>query len=286
MKTIFCITLTFTLSIFISTASKAQDRPFDTIKGAEIQVYKTVDGFDLNMNIFRPANYKKGKKYPAIVFFFGGGWNSGNVHQFEHHCKLLASKGMVAMAANYRVASRNKTTPFEAVEDAKSAMRWIRLHAKELGVNKNKIVAAGGSAGGHLAACTAIIQEFDAEGENLKIKSTPNALVLFNPVVNTMPKGYGHKRLQGKAESISPYHHVRPKLPPTLIFHGTTDTTVPFENITEFQEKMEANGNNCIVVPFEGQGHGFFNYGKSDNKYYELTTEKMVSFLIEMKYLK
>ena len=108
----------------------------------------TIDDFDLKINIFKPKDFKKGKKYPAIVFFFGGGWRNGNVHQFEHHCRYLASRGMVAMSANYRVASRNKTTPFDAVEDAKSAMRWIRENAKDLGVHKNKLVAAGGSAGG------------------------------------------------------------------------------------------------------------------------------------------
>lgn len=274
------------LIICIAHASFGQKKPYDTIEGAEIQVYKTVENFDLKINIFKPSDFNPKKKYPAIVFFFGGGWNGGNVHQFEQHCHYLASKGMVAMAANYRVASRNQSTPFDAVEDAKSAMRWIRQNAKELGINKKKIAASGGSAGGHLAACTALIQGFDLDSENLKISSKPNALILFNPVINTMPEGYGYKRLKEKAESISPASHVVKKLPPTLIFHGTADTTVPYENITDFSAKMDIAGNTCYVVPFEGQGHGFFNYGKSDNKYYELTIEKSESFLREIKYIR
>ena len=274
------------LLFFNLSYSFSQGKSYDTIEGAEIKVFKTVKGFDLKMNIFKPKDYKKGVKYPAIVFFFGGGWNGGNVHQFEQHCRLLASKGMIAMAANYRVKSRNNSTPFDAVEDAKSAIRWIRENAKELGVNKRKIVAAGGSAGGHLAACTATIQGFDGQGENKRVSSKPNALVLFNPVINTMKEGYGSERLRDKAKTISPAHHVVPKLPPTLIFHGTNDMTVPFSNVTDFQSKMEAAGNICYVMPFEGQGHGFFNFGRSENKFYELTTKKMISFLAEIKYIK
>ena len=273
------------LLLFILSNSFSQEKTYDSINGAEIHVYKTVDEFDLKINVFKPKETKKGKKYPAVVFFFGGGWNGGNVHQFEQHCKLLASKGMIAMAANYRVKSRNNSTPFDAVEDAKSAIRWIRENAKELGVNKNKIVAAGGSAGGHLAASTAIIPGFEGD-ENRNISSKPNALVLFNPVINTMKEGYGSERLGDKAETISPAHHVVPKLPPTLIFHGTNDKTVPFSNVTDFQIKMENARNICYLVPFDGQGHGFFNFGRNDNKFYELTTEKMISFLMEMGYIK
>jgi len=273
------------LFLIFSVSSFAQEKPYDELRYADIHIYKTVDDFDLKINIIYPTDYQKGKKYPAIIFFFGGGWKGGTVHQFEKHCHYLASKGMVAMAANYRVSSRNNSTPFDAVEDAKSAMRWVRENAKDLGVQKNKIVAAGGSAGGHLAASTAIIPGFEPD-ERSKTSSKPNALVLFNPVINTMPEGYGYDRLGDKAESISPAHHVVPKLPPTLIFHGTDDTTVPFENITDFQTKMEAAGNTCYVVPFSGQGHGFFNYGRSENKFYTLTIEKTTSFLMELKYIK
>lgn len=276
----------FLLSLIsIANFSFGQETPTDELKNADVRVYKTVEGYDLKISIVYPDDYKKGKKYPAVVFFFGGGWNGGQVGQFEQHCHYLAKKGIISMTANYRVASRNNSTPFDAVEDAKSAVRWIRENAKILGVNKNKIVAAGGSAGGHLAACTAIITGFDAANENLKISSKPNALVLFNPVINTMPEGFGYKRLGDKAESISPAHHVAPGLPPTLIFHGTADTTVPYGNITDFQSKMEAAGNTCYVMPFEGQTHGFFNYGRNENKFYNLTIERMELFLRELKFI-
>lgn len=264
----------------------AQDKPFDVLEGADIKVYKTVDDFDLKLSVLYPEDYKKGKKYPAVVFFFGGGWRGGNVHQFEQQSKYLASRGLIAITANYRVSSRNNSTPFDAVEDAKSAIRYIKFHAKELGVDKKKIIAAGGSAGGHLAASTALIPGYNAEGDNTKISTTPAALILFNPVINTTKEGYGSERLGNKAEALSPAHHVTTKVPPTLIFHGLDDTTVPYQNVEDFQAKMEAAGNTCYVVPFRDMGHGFFNYGRNDNRCYELTMEKTEAFLWELKYIK
>ena len=91
---------------------------------------------------------------------------------------------MVAICAEYRIKSKHGTTPFECVDDGKSAVRWIREHADDLGIDPNKIVAAGGSAGGHVAACTAVINGYETNSENMDISSKPNALVLFNPVID------------------------------------------------------------------------------------------------------
>jgi acetyl esterase/lipase len=278
------LTILFLCAVF--SHPFAQERSFDELEEADIQVYKRVDDTDLKLNIIYPDDYQKGKRYPAIVFFYGGGWKNGNVHQFEHQCHYFASKGLVAIAANYRVSARNHSTPFDAVEDAKSAMRYIRGNAKKLGVKKGKIVAAGGSAGGHLAASVAMIPGYSASNENKSVRTRPGALVLFNPVINTMPEGFGYNQIGENQESISPAHHVVAKLPPTLIFHGLEDKTVPFDNIVDFQNKMTSVGNTCYVVPFREMGHGFFNYGINDNRCYELTIEKTESFLRELKYIK
>jgi acetyl esterase/lipase len=214
------------------------------------------------------------------VFFFGGGWTGGNPRQFFPHCRHLASQGMVAVSAEYRVRSRHGTTPFECVADGKSAVRYMRSHAKELGIDPKRIAAAGGSAGGHVAACTATIQSYDEETENKSIASTPNALVLFNPVVDTTELGYGAKRFGDNPTALSPVHHVREGLPPTIIFHGTADTTVPFENVERFCRKMREVGNTCTVIPFEGKKHGFFNYDREeDHRSYNETVAHMDEFL-------
>ncbi|MEO1994912.1 MAG: alpha/beta hydrolase [Planctomycetaceae bacterium] len=115
------------------------------------------------------------------------------------------------MSADYRVIRKHKTTPFECVKDGKSAVRWIRQHAAELGVDPDRIVAAGGSAGGHVAAYTGVIQGHEEEGEDANISSLPDAMILYNPVIDTTEEGYGVSKVgQGKVVSttqVGGLHH-------------------------------------------------------------------------------
>lgn len=134
-----------------------------------IVTYKTASEFELQLHIFNPHGHAATDQRPAIVFFFGGGWSGGTPKQFYQQAREVADLGMVAIPADYRVKSRNKTSPFESVADAKSAIRWVRQHAKELGVDPNKIVGTGGSAGGHVAACTGVIEGNEEAGEDLSI---------------------------------------------------------------------------------------------------------------------
>ncbi|HYW79663.1 MAG TPA: carboxylesterase family protein, partial [Thermoguttaceae bacterium] len=84
---------------------------------AKVEVYKRIGDVALNIYIYTPKDHKPSDNRPAIVFFFGGGWVGGTPSQFRPHAEYLASRGMVAMAADYRVSSRHKTSPFECVED-------------------------------------------------------------------------------------------------------------------------------------------------------------------------
>ena len=222
--------------------------------------YKTVGDVELKMDLFEPEGLKATDQRPAIVFFFGGGWSSGSTKQFYQQAAAMAKEGMVAFSADYRVKGRNKTTPFECVKDGKSAIRWVRQHAAELGIDPNRIVAAGGSAGGHVAACTGVIVGHEEGGEDVAIRSVPNAMILFNPVLDTTEKGYGAKNFQPEQQTdLSPCHQVRAGIVPTIIFHGMADKTVPFENAERFTTLMKEAGNECVMVPFEGKDHGFFN---------------------------
>jgi acetyl esterase/lipase len=248
------------------------------------------------MYIFTPEAHKPTDKRPAAVFFFGGGWRGGTPKQFEPHCKHLASRGVVAMAADYRVSSRHQTKAVACVSDAKSAVRWIRREADRLGVDGDRILAGGGSAGGHIAACTGTIEKFDESDEDLSISSKPNAMALFNPATVLAPvDGRGPFNLDRVAEltarigvdpkEISPLHQLKPGAPPTILFHGTGDTTVKFWTAEAFATAMKEAGNRCDLQAYDGQPHGFFNYGRSRNKYYELTTKALDEFLVSLGYL-
>jgi acetyl esterase len=222
--------------------------------------YKNTAQGKLVMDVFIPPNHQVTDKSPVIIFFFGGGWVSGLPDQFYQQARYFSENGMVAISADYRTFNKHKTTPFECVSDAKSAIRWVRQHAGELGINTQKIIASGGSAGGHIAACSGILEGYESEGENLTISSVPNAMILFNPVIDTGEKGYGIAKvgLEHKAD-ISPVAHIKPGIPPTIIFHGTADKTVPFENVERFTRLMKEAGNTCELKSFPGKDHGFFN---------------------------
>ncbi|MCA9211654.1 MAG: alpha/beta hydrolase fold domain-containing protein [Planctomycetales bacterium] len=253
-------------------------------KPDHLKTYKTVGDVVLQLHVFEPPAEKR--TGAAIVFFFGGGWNGGNPEQFYPQCQHLSERGMVAMAAEYRTFSRHKTSPFECVRDGKSAVRWIREHADELSIDTDRIAAGGGSAGGHVAACTALITGMDDETEDNVTSSMPSALVLFNPVIDTSEFGYGYERLKDRYKEISPLEHVRPNLPPTLIMQGDADTTTPPSGHREFERRMVEQKNECKLLLYPGETHGFFNPGRGDGSGHAKTTQAMTEFLESIDYVR
>ncbi|MHB8864193.1 MAG: alpha/beta hydrolase [Pirellulaceae bacterium] len=258
-------------------AAQAREQP-----ATQSFIYKQTRQTELELIVHNPPDWKETDKRPAIVFFFGGGWTGGKIEQFEPQASHLARRGMVAVRADYRVKSRHRVTPKECVEDAKSAVRWIRQNAAKLGVDPERIVAAGGSAGGHIAACTAFTPGLDAEGEDVKISSKPNALVLFNPVLRferipELMERIGNDEVVGKA--ISPTLHLAKDSPPALIFFGTADRLAIMGD--EFMKKSKELGHRAELFTAEGQPHGFFNR----SPWLEKTTQRMDEFLASLSYL-
>jgi acetyl esterase len=260
-------------------------------EGAAVETYKEVNGTKLNAWMFHPeGKVAPGAKRPAIVFFFGGGWSGGSPAQFELQSRHLASRGMVAIVADYRVATRHQVKPVACVADAKSCVRWLRRNAERLGIDPARLAAGGGSAGGHLAAAVATLPGLDEAGEDTSVSAVPNALVLFNPALVLAPiEGLESKGFEAKATAerfgcepreISPVHHVRAGLPPTLIVHGKADTTVPYASAEAFTAAMKKAGNRCELAGYEGQPHGFFNSAK-----YEETLADAEKFLASLGYL-
>jgi len=248
--------------------------------------YKIINGDTLKLTLIYPQNFKNSKKYPTIIFFFGGGWNGGSISQFEPQAKYFSSRGMISVLADYRVKSRNGTTPFEAVSDAKSAIRFLRQNARQLNVNPNKIVASGGSAGGDLAAATGNLPGLDEPGEDINISSKANVLVLFNPVFDNGPDGFEHERMGKRWMEISPAHNIKRGAPPTIIFLGTKDNLIPVPTAEKYKMKMEEVGSRCELHLYEGQNHGFFNQQKDNHEYYDKTVHDADLFLQSLKYLK
>ena len=256
-----------------------------SIEGAAAHVYKTVSGTELRLHVFSPRSGTS-KSMPAVIFFFGGAWTSGTVTQFVPQAKHLAERGMVTVVADYRIFGRHQTSPFDAVADAKSAIRWLRTHAREFGIDPSRIVASGGSSGGHIALSSATFDGFDEPSENTQVSSKPNVLVLFNPAVDTshetppvLPQRFG-----GRGRELSPLHHVPRGLPPVLILHGKADATVPYADVERFCAESRALGNQCELIGYEGAPHGFFNPGRGGT-WHSDTLQAMDAFLTRLGYL-
>jgi acetyl esterase/lipase len=255
-----------------------------SIAGATAHVYKTIGNVKLTLYVYQPKRKNPSSKRPAAVFFFGGSWNGGTPRQFQEHASYLASRGMVGIVADYRVKTRQGTSPFECVEDGKSAIRWLRANADRLGIDSDRLAAGGGSAGGHVAAATATVPGLDAKNDDLKLNARPNALLLFNPVYDNGPGGFGHSRVKDRYREISPIHNIHKGMPPAIVFLGTQDKLVPVETGQAFKKKMEEAGSRSELFLYQDQPHGFFNRSRSPRHFLATVTE-MDRFLTSLGYL-
>jgi len=244
--------------------------------------YKTASETDLKLHVHYPKDWKASDKRPGIVFFFGGGWSGGSPSQFIPQASYFASRGMVCARADYRVKSRQGVTPDKCVEDATSAIRWFRKNAKKLGVDPDRIVSSGGSAGGHLAACMGTDSRLDTEGEDTSISAKANAMLLYNPALQFAGIEKMMQRLgaaKDKAEAISPTLNLKKGDPPALLLYGSKDFLL--EQCKAWMAKAEKIGHKSELYTAPDQSHGFFNR----SPWLERTTKRADEFLTKIGYL-
>lgn len=246
-------------------------------------LYKQIDTTKLYLEVYYPADFSQTKKYPAMVFFFGGGWNGGTTQQFAPQAEYFSKRGIVCFLAGYRVKNRNGTTPFDALKDAKSAVRFIRSNAQKFSVDPDKIIASGGSAGGQLAAATALIKDYNDSADDTTVSCIPNALVLFNPVIDNGPGGYGYNRIGAAYKNFSPLHNILKGAPPTIFFLGTKDKLIPVVTAEYYKMVMEKVGSRCDLKLYEGMEHGFFNFKNEDM--FNATVYEADKFLSSLGYI-
>ena len=266
----------------IPAAVKAQpERPLDPIAKSltpdRTLVYKTIGSRSLKLHVFEPERRQAADRRSAFVIFHGGGWVGGNAIRSYPFADYFRRQGMVGVSVEYRL-HRKETGPsvFDCVKDARSAVRYVRGHAEELGIDPKQIVVAGCSAGGHLAAGTALFDAINEQTDDLTVSPTPNALILYYPVIDTSADGYGQQKIGDRWLEISPVHQVRADMPPTLHFHGDADTVTPYAGAAEFSRRMQAAGNECELVTYPDGVHGYLIF---DLNLFDKSMERSRRFL-------
>ena len=297
------------LSRTVGAAALASEVASDpAIEGAESHVYREGESGALRLFVFEPeateedlaTSSRKEKRRsrqrekdrarlndsrPAIVFFFGGEWREGSIQQLAPQARYLSTRGMVSVLADYRVRVRNGTTPHDAVQDAKSVIRWLRAHSGELSIDSNRIAAAGAASGAHLAACAALVEGTNHIDDDLSIRASPDVLFLLSPPLDLDGYRTGPLALLDNALAISPLHHIRPGSPPAVIFHGTADRQVPYEQAVDFVHRMKEAGNRAELMGFKDRPHRFWERGYAEGRDFALTLEAIDRFLVALGWI-
>lgn len=260
-------------------------RTFDTMVKAltpdTIIPYKTVGERQLKLHLFKPKDWSADDQRPAHVVIHGGGWRNFSPKRFYPYANSLVDQGYVGISVEYRLASRdakqeNATTVFDCVKDARAAVRYIRKHADELGIDPNRIAVGGGSAGAHLALSTALFDGIDHEDEDTKVSCRPDALILYFAVLDTSVEGYGNAFIGTRWKELSPRHHIRKGMPPTLIFHGDRDGVAKMSILSDFCKRLADNDVPHKLILEEGGVHGHLN---RDMKLFDAAISQTTDFL-------
>jgi acetyl esterase len=221
----------------------------------DIRVYKTVGVVKLTAHVFHLPQTSDGKRAPAILLFHGGGWVGGSPEWVYEAAERYAQHGAVAIAVEYRLSDQKTVTPLDSLADARDILRWTRTNATELGIDLHHIAAYGVSAGGQLASALATIDDT----QHPHTFAAPNALVLISPAVSVIHDGWFKRILLDKAPvaDLSPDEHITKRLPPTIIFHGVSDTLVPISGVRRFCERARQQDSDCGIVEYPNVGHLF-----------------------------
>ncbi len=264
----------FSLSAFAQEKKEtATETTPTTLPGVETMIYRDSKPEPMRLFVAKPDGWKADAKLPALVWFFGGGWTKGSPEKSAGWARNAAKWGMVGIAPDYRTKNRYGTTPLESVADARAALNWVEEHAAELGIDPNRIVVCGGSAGGHVALWTAIEHTPPGSDPAEAPKIKPAALVLLSPASDTSKaSGYTPQRFGENADALSAQHQLDPKMPPTLLFHGDTDPTVPYRQSVDLAKKLKDGGNSVEFVTVPNGTHSF----SSDMPEWKEKTKQMV----------
>lgn len=254
-----------------------ESRDRELLKNSSTFLYKETEQGPLHAHVFFPENHQPGQKSPLLIFFHGGFWDMPAPSQFAPQCMHFAAQHFVCLTAETRVASKHKTGPMEAIEDALVLIDSVRNNHQELGIDLEKIILVGAAGGAFLALQAAMSS---ASKNTPESSPPPAALVLLSALVDTATQAEMTRRFPSTviAKALSPSKMIRKQLPPMLFLHGKADRITPHSAVLSFRRWMKWKGNNVELVSFEAAEHRFFNFNHS-HVHYDLCLRAIESFL-------
>jgi acetyl esterase/lipase len=227
-------------------------------------VFGKAGDMELKLDVYRPPEGVASKR-TAIVHLFGGGFFAGNkgAGYIINDAKALGARGYTNVSANYRLQSQG-SWPAQ-IHDVKAAIRWTRANAAKIGVDDNKIVVAGYSAGGMLALMAAGTNgkpELEGNVGTPGVSSKVDACIGVYPLASAQIARGLFPEGQATPENIaaaSPTTYIGPSFAPTIFIHGTADQTIPIASSVDFFTKLLAAGVPTALTAIQGAYHAFDN---------------------------
>lgn len=261
-------------------------------------VFATNGGQRLMMDLVYPAtNDSSAGLRPALIYVHGGGFTAGKRQSYARNVEWAARNGFVAATVDYRLADGRANTKFPAaIRDVAAAVRWLKTHAADHGVDPNRIALLGGSAGGNLALMAGLASEaWDQQPDRPwpDVDSRVQAIVNYCGPVDYVPMlsvkkktathldvakylpGASPARKKEFARKAGPLPYLDEKDPPVLTMHGTADPVVPFHNAELLDQMMKEKGLRHRLVPLPGAGHDSFE----DEPFKRVVDRETLAFL-------
>ncbi len=241
-------------------------------------LYTTRHDHDLTLDVFRPAQ----PSGAGVLMMVSGGWQSAPDKFYPWMAASFLRQGHTIIAVSH--LSQPEATIMEIVDDVHRAVRFVRHHAKEYGVDPQRLGVIGGSSGGHLGLMLATCGGPGNPASNDPIdreSSAVQAATVFYPVTDLINLGDSTQNLhdggppksfrnsfgphgtdlaawQVIGRDVSPIFHVTPRLPPNFIIHGDADTLVPLDQSQRFQKRAAEVGRKVEILVRPGKAHGWY----------------------------
>ncbi|MEV2237989.1 alpha/beta hydrolase [Micromonospora sp. NPDC049891] len=223
-------------------------------------LFAAADGSELPMLVFEPADGTRPQA--GVVWFHGGALREGSPDGLAPHCRKLASRGIFAGSAGYRLLGRGAASIDDCIADVRCAVEQFARLAAMRGLEAPHLASGGSSAGAHLALAAAMTppESTTAPGPGIA------AVVALNPAGLNLRsiEPAAQRRLEqqvgiaaGRLTEYSLIEFARPGNPPMQIHHGTRDEVEPIDGVRQFRDVMVRSGNECTLVEYDHAGHGF-----------------------------